>query len=186
MPAGQLLCQCLSLRRLHTPGLMGLPTVFSNYMCPAPPAAPNPWCETHGASEHCSPFYKAFRQPHSDLPLTCAKKLCPTTAKSQVMNVVCQLCLAQKVTAQQRGRRLCCKVAGMDGQNEMLTKEKHLTAHERHTGGSGFVRLAATVIGDHVLEVTNKCYLNTLSGIISNQNTSQVFLHWGLHQGGCI
>lgn len=57
----------------------------------------------------------------------------------------------------------------------MLTKEKHLTAHERHTGGSGFVRLAAAVIGDHVLEVTNKCYLNTLSGIISNQKHVTTF-----------
>lgn len=62
-------------------------------------------------------------------------------------------------------------MADTEKQGEMLTKEKHLTAYDGSRGEQGFIRLAAVMIADHVLEVTNKCYLNTLlSEIIRNQN----------------
>lgn len=135
--------------------------------------------QDHGVSEHCSALWKAFRQQHSALPLTYAKKPCPKTAKWQIIDLVYQLCLVQRVTAQQSSRRLCCKVADTKGQTEMLPKKKHLTAYKRGRGEQGFIRLPAIMIGDHVLEVTNKCYLNTLlSGIIRNQKHFTSFSPW--------
>lgn len=121
-------------------------------------------------SEHCSALWKAFRQQHSAFPPTYAKKPCPNIAKWQIIYLVYQLCLVQRVTAQQRSKILCCKLVDVEGQSEMLTKEKHLSAYERCRGEQVFTRLAVIMIGDLVLEVTNKCYLNTLLlGIIRNQ-----------------